>query len=117
MTEHTFNSTGRVRSGAYLTGLLLRFVGSGCVGLSGALLWFAPLALRADDQGNSKRPENSEQESRNPPARDRASRITSPTVTISAPKIFPSAPLDLPAVFHKPAPESLDDLKAIERQF
>src|SRR6266536_812191 len=116
MTEHTFNSTGRVRSGAYLTGLLLRFVGSGCVGLSGALLWFAPLALRADDQGNSKRPENSEQESRNTLVQDRDGGIALPAATASAPRISRVAPWDLPAVFRKPAPESLDDLKAIERQ-
>jgi hypothetical protein len=39
MTEHnTHNSTARVRSGGDLTGLLLRFVGSGRAVVSGALL-------------------------------------------------------------------------------
>src|SRR5205823_13665519 len=85
--------------------------------LSGALLCLAPLALRADDQANpSQRAEKSEQESRNTPPQDHASGITSPTITLSAPKIFPIVPLDLPAVFRKPTPESLDDLRAIERQ-
>jgi len=117
MTEHnTHNSIGSGRPGGYWPCLLLRFIGSGCAALSGALLCFAPLALQAEDQGNSKRPEKSEQDSRNTPAQDRAGGITSPAATVSAPKTFPVTPLDLPAVFRKPTPESLDDLKAIERR-
>src|SRR5206468_2480594 len=112
MTEHhTHTSTCSVGSVGYLTGLWLRFVGSGFAALSGALLCLAPFELPADDQASSKHAEKSEQESGNAPAQDRVGGITSPATTVSAPKNFPGAPLDLPAVFHKPAPESLDDLK------
>jgi serine protease Do len=96
--------------------ILLRFAPSGCAALGGVLLFFAPLALQGEDQGNSKRPEKSEPEFRNTPALDRTGGIISPAGAVSAPGILPTAPLDLPAVFRKQTPESLDDLKAIERQ-
>src|SRR5262245_29058505 len=100
MTEaKTHNSTGKASSDGYSTGCLLRVVGSGCAALSGALLCFAPLALRAAAQGNSKRPEKSELESGHARGPDRAIGIAAPTATVSTPTNFPVAPHELPAVF------------------
>jgi serine protease Do len=85
--------------------------------LSALLLCLMPLALPADDRANSSTaPVQSAQESREVHPQDSASKVDSLPTGLSTPKIFPIAPLDLPAVFRKPTPVSLDDLKAIERQ-
>jgi serine protease Do len=117
MTKHdTHDSCHSVPAGGYLHRLFPLVVGGGCAALSGALLWLAPLALQAEDQGSPKPLEKSEPESRNAAALDRPSGPALPAGRVSAPRNPSNASLDLPAVFRKQSPESLDDLKAIERQ-